>query len=69
MILLVFFIKNEIKKIPFVNKTRRFLVALEESSSPEKGFGYMTPFEDSIFFKISIEFEINNINSSLPIVI
>ena len=54
MILLVFFIKNEIKKIPFVNKTRRFLVALEESSSPEKGFGYMTHLKIPYFLKFQL---------------
>ena len=54
--------------MPLAKNTIRFLVALDESSNPEKGFGYMTPFEESICFKISIEFDINNVNSSLPII-
>ena len=68
-ILLVLFIKNEIKIIPLANKISRFLVALEESTNPENGLGYMIPFKDSVYFAISIEFDTNKINSSLPIVI
>ena len=47
----------------------RFLVSLEESTNPENGLGYMIPFKDSVYFAISIEFDTNKINSSLPIVI
>ena len=60
--------RREIKKIPLINKINRFFVALELSAISENGLGWMRPFKASVYFAISIEFFINSLNSSPPII-
>ena len=58
----------EITIIPLIKIINKALVALVELSFPEKGVGWMIPFNKSDDLRISIEFDRKLLNSLGPII-